>query len=543
MAHQWMRCNLSAAIYPFAKDLMGRTIIMPQFDQNYDRDIRAKPEGVEGDKGVPQAYYMHNCIPAAQGYQAVGYDKYIEPLAGVTDFDTAFQLQDPDANNFLFTPAAGVNYIFDATLGVWTSTSPFPVGTVPDDVIVTTAFVQGQTYIYYEKYGCYTYDRLTKTLVNVPLLGLTATEVNAICAANGYMIACDDTDVAWSNSTVPTDFVPSLVTGAGGGSVADAKGKIICVLPISGGFLIYCEKNVVSAKFTSNARFPYILNEIPGSGGITSPEQVSWQSNLGEHYAWTTVGLQKFTLTSAGIIFPEATDFLAGLLFEDFDESTLLFSVEYLTTMLSIHLAVISDRYAVISYGVHAPDYTHALVFDLALKRWGKFKIAHRDCFQWNNPNLYGPITYAMLAMPYSQLMLTTYADFLTGIEGFVYPKKALAFLQQDGTVYIVNFDLSESNANGVFMLGKFQFQRNKFLVHQSTDVENIRPSGAFSLYIVPSLNGKDLLTPVPGVLQTQGDLMRRYNKRLTGLNYSLLFIGAFNLTSVLTNFTLGGDR
>lgn len=544
MAHQWMRCNLASAMFPFAKDLMGRSIILPQYDQNYDRDVRANTEGVEKDKGIPQAYYMHNCVPTPQGYQAVGYDSKIAPLAGVTDFDAAFPIQDPTLARFLFSPSAGKNYIFDAVVGKWVSVSPLAPGSVRDSVVVTTAFVNGQSYIYYANLNCYKYNITTKLLDVVVLTGLTAVNTKGVCAANGYMVAWDDTTVAWSNTSVPTDFVPSVLTGAGGGAVGEAKGKIIACLPISGGFIVYCEKNAVAAKFTSNARFPYIFSEIPGSGGIQSPEQVSWQANLGEHYVWSTAGLQKFTLTGSANIFSEATDFLAALLFEDFDESTLVFTTQYLSVPLSMKVSVVGDRYVVFSYGVTFPNFTHALIFDLSSKRWGKFKITHRDCFQWNAPNLYGALTYGQLTGTYGDFgNYVTYGDLATSINNPEIPKKTIAFLQQDGTVKTVNFDLSEATANGVLMIGKFQMQRNKLITHQSTDVENVQPSGTFQMYVVPSLNGKDLLTPVPGIVQNPGLLGRRYNKRLSGLNFSDLFIGAFNLTSLLINFTMQGDR
>lgn len=544
MSHQWMRCNLASAQFPFQKDLWGRSIILPQYDQNYDRTTQTVAADVDKDKGVPQAYYMHNCLPTAQGYQAIAYNRVISPLVGTTDFDAAFTLQNPAQKRFLFVPAVGKNYVYDTDIGNWASVSPFPPGTLPATVIVTTAFIQAQTYIFYSGVGAYYYDSVTKLMVNAPLVGLTINLIKGICAANGYMIAISDTDVAWSSATNPLDFVPSVITGAGGGSVAEAKGKIITCLPISGGFILYCEKNAVSAKFTGNARFPYIFTEIPGSGGITSPEQVSWQANLAEHYAWTNMGLQKITLTATANIFPEITDFLAALIFEDFNEATLLFTEQYLSTPLSIKLGVIGNRYAVISYGTNFPDFTHALVFDLALKRWGKLKVNHRDCFQLSVPTLYGPVTYGNLTQTYGDFGTTvTYGDLGVIINVPDAPKKTLAFLQQDGTVQLVNFNLSETDANGVLMVGKFQFQRNKFITHQQTDIENVRSTGIFGMYVVASLDGKTLLLPIAGILQYLNPLSRRYNKRLSGLNISLLFIGGFNLTSLLFNYTVGGDR
>lgn len=539
MAHQWMRCNLASAIFPFATELWGRSIIVPQYDQNFDRLVNPAADK-DKDKGVPQAYYMHNCMPTSQGYQAIGYNSLAASVVpAVTIFDQAFPFQTPTLDRFLFSPAGGKNYVYSYSDWGWRSVSPIAVGTLAEDVVLTTAFIQAQTYFYYSNYGCLVYDHATPAMTPTVLTGLVAADIKGITAANGYMIAWGDVDVSWSSLVDPIDFTPSLVTGAGGGSVGEASGRIIACLAITGGFLIYCEKNVVAAKYSGNIRFPFILQALPNSGGITTPADVSWQSNLADHYAWTTFGLQQLSLTSCKLVFPELTDFLAARIFEDFNEDTLVFTTSFLSASLNVQVTAIAGRYVVCSYGVSSPDFTHALIYDTSLGRWGKFKIDHRDCFEWNFP-FPNNLTYDDLSVvTYERLDPFTYSDLL---QNFAI-NKSIAFLQKDGTVKTVVLDLAQTTANGVLMVGKFQFQRNKYIVHQSTDVENVIEGNSFDMYIVPSLDGKTLLPPVACYLQYDNSLSKRYLKRLTGLNFSGLFIGAFNLTSLLINFTLGGDR
>lgn len=542
MANQWTRVNLSAAEFPFHTDMWGRSIILPQYDQNYQQQTGIAVD--TKDKGVPQAFYMHNVTPTADGYQSIGYDTNVPALADATDFDYCYPLQTPGLGRFLFSPARGKNYVFDQAVGAWVSTSPLPMNAIASNTFVTTAFIHGQTYINYSRYHTYIYDPVLKVMTQVAFTGLVDANVKGVCEANGYMLVWDDLTVSWSNATSETDFVPSLLTGAGGGSINDAKGRIVVCLPIAGGFLIYCEKNIVSAKYSGNINFPFIFAEVPGSSGVMSPNQVSWLSNLAAHYAWTSAGLQVVDKIQSKDSFPEVTDFLAAKIFEDFDEATLTLNQSFLGNQLNVLVTAIAERFVIISYGVSLPDYTHALVYDTSIKRWGKFKITHRACFQWNTPNLSGALTYGQLInTTYGALSNTTYGDLLVQINSFEQPRKTIAFLQGDGTVKIANFDLSESSANGVLILGKFQFQRNFFLTHQNTDVETTYTGNVFEHYLMPSLDGKQLLPPVKSKLYKRNPKSRNYLRRLSAQNISHLLIGSFNATSLVMNFTQGGQR
>lgn len=552
MAHQWYRTNLANATFPFYSDAVGRTIIMVGQDQNYNY-LDQIGEPVK-ERGNPKAYYMHNCMPTVQGYQAIGYDLAIDGLPAATDFDDCFVLEYTNpAATVLFSPALGANYIFDGNIGEWVSTDPFPIGTIGTNTLVTTAFVNGVTYIYFENIGCYMYNTTTRALDAVMLSGLTADLIKGICAAVGYMIAFDDTDVVWSSTIDPTDFVPSIITGAGGGSLQYADGVINFCIPISNGFVVYCERNSVSATFSANINFPWVFLPVPKAGGVNSIDRVGATELTGgsTHHVWSTIGMQEVSRNNADLEFPEANDFLASLIFEDFDETTLVFTDSYLSTPLDIKVAYIAERFVVISYGTaDSPVYTHALVFDNFLKRWGKLKIEHQRCFEWPAPNLFGMVTYGELGnlgLTYGLLGSTTYGDLGTSVETAQYPLKAISFLQSDGTVKIANFDVAQNNDAGVLMLGKFQFVRAKTITHQRSDIENVLEGGNFDFYIAPTLDGKTLL-PWNKLSQSPYIAMnnpksKRLQKQVPGLNFVVAFVGAFNLNSYLVDFTLGGDR
>lgn len=553
MSHVTFRVNLSASVFPFATELWGRSIMVPQNDENFEKSV-VSPSDLAKDKGIPQAFYMHNVIPTAQGYQAIGYDLLANPFPGsASDFNSAFFLQNSNGNRFIFVPANGRNYIFDKSQGGWLS-FPFAANVVSpiSPPLVTTAFINGQSYIFYEGLGCYIYNDAALSFDPVALAGLTVANITGLCAANGYMIAFSKSAhpaILYSNSSNPLDFAPSLITGAGGTDVQAISGTIVACLPIAGGFMIYCTKNVVAAVYTNNAQVPYNFDEVKGSGGISDPEQVSWEANLGEHHVWSNYGLQSLSLlTGAQDEFPELTHFLAGKLFEDFDEVSNTFSQTYLDNPLFTKLTVIENSYMILSYGVAQGLFTHAIVYDMNIARFGKCKINHIDCFQWNNPGSLGPITYGSLGQQtYASLGNLTYGQLLNLPPAPASARTTLAFLQSDGTVYRANLDFAETNttgapAAGVLLLGKYQYVRNQWYEHQWTDVENIRSALNFQMYLLPTLDGKTFLPAVTPTLIHQSPNSRRYASWTTGMNMSFLFKGAFNLTSILTDFTLGGD-
>jgi hypothetical protein len=122
-------------------------------------------------------------------------------------------------------------------------------------------------------------------------------------------------------------------------------------------------------------------------------------------------------------------------------------------------------------------------------------------------------------------------------------PKKSIAFLQSNGTIYLLNFDLSSTDRDGVMLLGKYQYVRTRLLTLQGVEVETVDEAATFTLEDLPTLDGKTFETPVAGYLQHTGAKCREYKFHNTAVNHSLLCKGAFNLHSLLLNFTVHGGR
>lgn len=551
MPHQWVRANLASAIFPFETTLQGRTVIIPGVDMNYNY-IDQIGEPIR-DRGVPQVFYLHNVLPTPQGYQAIGYAPKIAPLVGASDFDTVHSLDytNTAVARFLLVPSAGKNYVFDATVGVWVSVNPQTAGSLPQNVLVTSGHVNGASLFFYAYTGMYFYDETAKTISAQSLTGVTVSAILGMVCASGYNIVYDEKgNISWSSATDPSDFTPSLITGAGGGVVQYCKGNVRFAVPLNDGFLLYCERNIVSARYSGNINFPWVFTEVKGSAGVESIEHVSYTGDVPYHFAWTAAGIMQITADSASLAFPEASTFLSALIFEDFNESTIVFTQEFLSFHLFLKVAFIAKRYLILSYGKTNGVYTHALVYDNLLARWGKIKYTHVKCFEWTVPNLFGAITYGQLSgVSYGELYDTTYGELSVSVNLYEQPSKNIAFMQQDGTIVTVNMDLSESTANGVLLIGKFQMSRNRWIGLQMVDISNTQLGNNFSAYGIVTYDGVTFepatsLTADPNnILLNKPNLIRLGGQELKGQNISLLMLGSFNAVSLDLNLTVGGYR
>lgn len=516
MAQTRYRANLSAKSWPFISDYFGRSVIVgtASRDQNFNRQVYSS-EDPDKDIGIPQIYYAHNVMPTSQGLQSIGYADLIpSPLAGATDFEKIYNLHYATGSAYLAIRPNGDAYtlIYGAT-PVWTAINN--VGSIVDRII-TVANISGESYVYISNVGCFKYNAGTNQLDAQVLTGLTAIDIIGIVGAVGYMIAWSATAVAWSSTIDPTDFTPSLITGAGGGGVEQAKGPLSVAIATSQGFIIYTPFNAVAAIYSGNARFPFNYRELASAGGVTSYDNLDSDTSDAIHFAFTTVGLQSVGANSSQVVFPDLTDFISGKVFEDFDESTNTFSYTDVVTMKK-HIAIIGGRYLVISYGV--TELTHAIVYDTAFKRFGKLKITHTEAFEW-----------------------LLYPSQVTEIA-----RQSLGFFKKDGSIVRVDFPSSDRDSahNGVMILGKYQFVRARALTLEEVTVENVNVSSSFTLSSMVSYKGKVIDEIVSGNLDatTAGTKARTYRFHYTGLNHSLLFKGSFFATSIIITFTNAGDR
>jgi len=383
MADVTYRGNLKAASFPFLSELFGKSVIVRGQDNNYVQGLAAK-EALDSSVGVPQIYYCHNVIPTDSGYKSVGYDEIVAPTHPSTaGFDRPVILRDSVGNSgVLATDASGNCYILVTGSNAWTSPTTPPAAASIAGKRITVAFVSGVTYIYFAGVGCYTYNFTTNAMTAVTLTGLVAADILGVAGSAGYLIAYSVDSLAWSSTTDPTDFTPSLSSGAGGGQVEGIRGTIVTVEEVFSGLIIFASDNAVAVQASSNPRFPYNFTAIPGAGGLSNADYVTSDTGTGTVYAYTESGVQAITLRGATTVFAEVTDFISGSLFEDYNELTdILELTDVSGSEIKKKITLISDRYIIISYG--ANKLTHALYFDIVYKQWGRLKLEHAACFEF----------------------------------------------------------------------------------------------------------------------------------------------------------------
>lgn len=515
------RGNLSSAFFPFISEFQGRTVVVPAQDNNFNRQLQSSAD-LDKDIGIPQLYYCHNVLPNGNGFQSIGYEQRIPASPDASpNMQQAFSVRD-DALNQKAYMMLGTNkfyFVENETAGYYVSLAtywylgveypfPQPIANFP----VTVAHVAGTSYIYVSSVGCFYYDFNNLRLQLVPLTGLNPNSIAGITESNGYLIAYSPSAVAWSSTINPTDFVPSLQTGAGGGNVEGIKGPITCCSPTSNGFTVFTQANAVSVMYTGNARYPFQFAECAGSGGVLSLERVTYEADSGYNYIYSSKGFQIIQSKSAQTVFADLTDFLAGQYFEDFDEATQSFIYTTLSTPLVKKLSLVAARYLVISHGINS--LTHALVYDVVQKRFGKLKVDHTDCFEY-------------------ELLNENVSDI---------PKKAIAFLQADGRVVVVNFAVSFTNRSGVAFLGKYQYVRSRELQMQTVEIENATVGGVMSCTDWVSFDGKNVAQKIPGTVISSGRNTITYGfDSPVGNNHTLVVQGCFNMTTIELAFNVHG--
>ncbi len=474
------RANLHAATFPLVSQLHGQTVIVPGPDQAYSQGVSSR-DNVDIGINIPQLYYGHNFLPTVQGVHSVAYQQKIAAVAA-SDLQTIFPYYDNGVRGYISFAADGDLRGFKDGESVWTAITTL---TPASGARLTTATLGGKTYILYH----------TPPTTNVFLAINLSTYGTTTPTYTGL-----------SSTTDIFDFTPSLTTGAGGASVQEIRGKILTIVPSGFGAIIYTDVNAVAMTYTGNAKFPFSFREIRGSAGITSTELIAFDANSQSQIAFTTSGMQSLTETKAESFLPEITDFVAAQYFEDFDESTDTFSYTRATSPFVKKLTLVGDRFLVFSYGLTA--LTHALIYDLALARFGKLKIAHKDCFEYQYYSAAGNDTSS----------------------------RAIAFMQADGRVVVAKISEEDTTDTGVFLFGKYQYVRSRDLALTKVTVENVFGANTITVADLASLDGKTS-TKTLGYLSETNGTQKQYLFDTVGKNHSILIKGAVHLTNMVLEF------
>lgn len=486
--------------------------------------------GGEVDPSVPAIAYCHNVMPTESGYNST---EVTEAIPDIDILDAGEQIityrfvNSIDRNRFTIAfSSRNLAYLLDTSTSTWSQLPqliPDPVPEPDPPVIdrtrlVTTGTVNGITYVYLDSYGCFTFNEATPAFEDVTLDGLTAEAVLSIVSSGGYLCAITEDSVAWSSTIDPTDFVPSDITGAGGGSLQEIKGKALFCTPNATGFLVHTEGNIVSATLTSSAAFPFKFKSVVGSKGSTKLARVTYEADFPEQFVYTKAGLQSVTNTQAVSILPQVTDYLAGKIYEDFDDTYLRFNYTNLVTSnleMKVALSFVSSRYLVISYGVGVealeyPVYEYALIYDTLIQRVGKVKYSHSEVMELDD-----------------------------GQEAPA--NNSIAFMKATGSVGLLDFSV-EANSNGTIILGKLQFSRERQIRLQGVEVTNVAIGDDVTVRDMYSFDGKSFITSDPLYKVTPAvEGLSKYAALIDGQVHNIYLNGKFNLTNVIAKYLVTG--
>lgn len=566
MAVQRFKVPLNNAVFPFVSTKAPRAVFIPQLD--------AAPRLTKGfvgsedsiDYNISQIIYGENFMPVAQGVRSVGYAQVVAPSV-VSDFDSIFPLRDAEENTVLYSPSAGKNYVYDDALGAWSSETyasiwtptVLDVASIPADSRVTYAYVDGKTFVGYSRLKDSTglidmsimqWDSVTKTLIpatpilaNVPFAPGT---IDGISASNGFLLIWSGLSVAWANFNGATfnyiSYDAGNFTGSGNQIPEDVKGTITSIIALPGGFVVFTTRNAVSANYYAQSiASPWVFREIANAGGLESYEQATVEGNLGDIIAYTTSGLQKISLNSAEPMYPQVGDFLAGRRTERYDFVTHSLIPGGTTVDLFTKITAIAARYFVVSYGYFPGIYSYALVFDLALRRWGKLRIVHRDCFYYTQQQQPVGLTYAMLLdVNYEDLGAVAYEGVTGQGEGVSVAQHSLSFLLSNGSVKtaIWSDDTRAEQDAACVIIGRMQLSRSSNVQFNRVEAEGLEEGNA---YVQPSYNGRNLEATVDLI-----DIERTSNYLCAGgmidcKNFNLVVEGTFDLSTVIIEGTTSG--
>lgn len=505
MVQQISRLALTQYNFPMLSSGIGKSIILGSRLDTVD-NVAGRPSWLQS----PQLIYAENLLPTTEGYRSCKYTALIAAAFPTTAaFDEIYNVASSDGMLGLFSPCGG-------TTRLWKGTTWLESGVFGGTAKTSHANITGQSYICWEYTGV---KRVNITAANLTsstdagdtLVGISAANIKGICAAGNYLIAYAEQTISWSNPTNPMDFTPSLITGAGTATPTDLKGRIVAVLQTASGFLIYTTQNIVAATYSGNATYPWKFKHVPGSAGLQSDTDQVTAAISDSAIAWTADGLQQVTTQGVTPILPDITDFLRGRIIESYNASTGVITQTQLTADIKVGLRQISERYLVFSYGSTSAPYSYALVFDAALKRWGKVAVSHVQ----------------VAALPSSQAT----AD------------RVLCFIAANGAVTQLSTEATNTTASGVAIFGRITTTRTSALTLQRVAIESVKAADVFACKIGTCYKGgsrqDSIMTPTAVNLGAAVE----FNMKVTGVSHFVHLTGMLNLTSLEVSASQSGVR
>jgi hypothetical protein len=251
--------------------------------------------------------------------------------------------------------------------------------------------------------------------------------------------------------------------------------------------------------------------------------------------------MQSVSLNSSDLVFPDLADFIASREIERYNSTAHTLSQDAVTLDFYTKITAVGNRYLVVSYGTFPGIYSYALVYDFAVKRWGKIYLVHRDCFYYNYGVQTADLTYSMLGdVAYDNPLLTTYSATTAQSNAFVSAPHGLAFLKQTGEVVIADWSKQERDTPdaGVLVLGRVQLTRSRNVQLNRVEVEGFKNG---NIYVVPSYDGRNLAAAEQLSVITADSSYRDFGAFVDCKNFNIIVEGTFDLSTMILEATPTG--
>lgn len=554
MATRRMHAVLTSREFPHNFAELGSTVVVSTpFEQNRTQPNGFSGEGAEQSQNVCQAYFMQNVLPTLRGYSSVSFKQMLQPIAGETEIAQLHVLRGAGQNVAMHAAVGNKQYVYDPTVGGWLQ---FPLTTIAVSQVYV-AYVKERTFVFFPDLGeVYEYNFSSQEMELVAFPALNLVNMRGICSAGAYLIFWDSNKVYWSSVLDPTDFTPSLATGAGSTGVLAVRGELVTCASLADGFVIYTASNAVSARQTGNLQFPFIFKEIAGSAGLASRYHIADNSNTGLHLVWTASGFQQVSADRAEYAFAEFSDGIIRGILSELDPYYLRPTLNRYSG-LDVRVSFASNRWIAISLRTTvdaAADvpFRFAYVYDTQLGRWGRIDVDHRQIMEFSAPEFYQYYSYQELANTYptyADLAGIPYSEFFTRLRiAAPQPGENFGVVTTDGALYrcalaeTEEFEPTNELLNVPMpriYLGKFKMYRT-----QGAKLQTLRLAGAFDVTVRAHGHGYDGNFVVSGGELTQHPRQPgTFSGRLNADSFTVELAGTFHLTDMVLEATDAGMR
>ena len=552
---------INNAVIPWLSAHAQRAVINAQLDAAPRTPRVFMGTDDNADYNLANVIYAENVMPAVHGIKSVGFVDLATPHV-TGDFDTIFPLRDADENVVLFSPARGSNFFYERDTDTWLGRSILAIWGVsplvgdPATARVTYAYVDGKTFVCYARLAngvtdmsIMQWDSASKTLVpagaSITNLPFPVGEIDGIASSSGYLIIWSGLSIAWAffNGTAFNYevYTNGSFTGSGSQIPEDIQGPVTAIVSMAGGFVAFTARNAISASYHAQTiSAPWVFKEIPDAGGLESYEQATVEGSLGKVIAYTSAGVQAITLNSAEHAHPGLADFITNHRVEEYSFVTHQVTSGALDLDCFVKITAVGNRYVVVSYGYYPGVYSYALVYDVALQRWGKIRLRHRDCFSYTYQATEGNLTYsALLDVQYSELGDAAYSGLVATNSVITPSQRALAFMTERGGIKLASWAARSEEDTSVAILGRLQIARMRHTQLNRVELDGFKQGNVF---IQASANGRTISSLWPTVTVEQDGDYRLAGCLVDCKNFNIVLEGSFELSSVVIEATPAGE-